>query len=55
MPAALHHLSLPGVIPQRGFWPYVWDTGVGDQRLLYVGRALLRILGMRAARMPRPL
>ncbi|MFC3059986.1 hypothetical protein [Paenirhodobacter populi] len=38
MPAALHRLSLPGVMLQRGFWLYVWDIRVGDQRLLYVGR-----------------
>lgn len=38
MAAALHRFSLPGVMLQRGFWLYVWDIRVGNQRLLYVGR-----------------
>ena len=38
MPAALHSLSLPGVMLERGFWLYVWDIRVGPRRLLYVGR-----------------
>ena len=38
MTAALHRLSLPGVMLQRGFWLYVWDIRACDQRLLYVGR-----------------
>lgn len=38
MPAALHRLTLPGAMLERGFWLYVWDIRVGDRRLLYVGR-----------------
>lgn len=38
MPPALHSLSLPGVMLERGFWLYVWDIRVRNRRLLYVGR-----------------
>jgi hypothetical protein len=36
--AALHSLSLPGIMLQRGFWLYVWRIHLGAETLLYVGR-----------------
>ena len=35
---ALHSLSLPGVMLQRGFWLYVWRIRAHGETLLYVGR-----------------
>lgn len=36
--AALHSLSLPGIMLERGFWLYVWRIHTGLETLLYVGR-----------------
>jgi len=36
--AALHSLSLPGIMLERGFWLYVWRIHTGSETLLYVGR-----------------
>lgn len=36
--AALHSVSLPGIMLERGFWLYVWRIHTGDETLLYVGR-----------------
>ncbi|KAF0170322.1 MAG: hypothetical protein FD162_3588 [Rhodobacteraceae bacterium] len=38
MAAALHRVSLPGSMLQRGFWLYVWRIHVAGEVLLYVGR-----------------
>lgn len=38
MTAALHRLSLPGPMLQRGFWLYVWRIESPIGQLLYVGR-----------------
>lgn len=38
MSVPLHTMSLPGGMLERGFWLYVWDIKVGDERFLYVGR-----------------
>ncbi len=38
MPAALHSLTLPGTMLERGFWLYVWRIHTGTETLLYVGR-----------------
>lgn len=38
MTAALHSLSLPGMMLERGFWLYVWRIHISGQTLLYVGR-----------------
>lgn len=35
---ALHTISLPGVMLQRGFWLYVWRIQVRGEVLLYIGR-----------------
>lgn len=35
---ALHAISLPGIMLQRGFWLYVWRIQVRGEVLLYVGR-----------------
>jgi hypothetical protein len=35
---ALHSISLPGLMLERGFWLYVWRIHTGTQTLLYVGR-----------------
>lgn len=38
MPAALHRLTLPGAMLQRGFWLYVWRIAAPHGPLHYVGR-----------------
>lgn len=38
MPAALHRLTLPGAMLQRGFWLYVWRIATPNGALHYVGR-----------------
>lgn len=38
MPAALHRLTLPGTMLQRGFWLYVWRITAPSGPLHYVGR-----------------
>lgn len=35
---ALHAISLPGVMLQRGFWLYVWRIQAQGETMLYVGR-----------------
>lgn len=35
---ALHSISLPGLMLERGFWLYVWRIHTGRDTLLYVGR-----------------
>lgn len=35
---ALHAISLPGVMLQRGFWLYVWRIRAQGETMLYVGR-----------------
>ena len=38
MAAALHTLSFPGAITERGFWLYVWKVETPKGAFLYVGR-----------------
>ena len=35
---ALHAISLPGTMLQRGFWLYVWRIRAQGETMLYVGR-----------------
>lgn len=35
---ALHSISLPGVMLERGFWLYVWRIRAEGETMLYVGR-----------------
>ena len=38
MTAALHTMSFPGAMAERGFWLYVWKVKTPKGELLYVGR-----------------
>lgn len=38
MKPALHTLSFPGAMVQRGFWLYVWRVQLPASEVLYVGR-----------------
>lgn len=38
MKPALHTLSFPGAMVQRGFWLYVWRVQLPESEVLYVGR-----------------
>lgn len=38
MPSALHCISMPGGMLERGFWLYVWRVAAPNGHLHYVGR-----------------